>query len=257
MAEEKRTRSGGKVIFFDVDGTLLPANAGSIPDDTVEALSDLQKNGNRIVLCTGRHPYEVKSFSHIPFDAYVLLNGQLVLDKGKKPVYSNPISGTDHVELMKVFHERRVPLTLVEMDRMFMNCHSDHAREVQRECAIPLYPIEEYHGAEILMATIYTDQDLRIGSLVSARWHQWACDLYPSGSGKLQGMKVVMNLFQVDRSDTMAFGDACNDIDMLKYAGIGVAMGNGFKETRQAADYVTGRDSEGGIAQALRHYGLI
>ncbi len=44
---------------------------------------------------------------------------------------------------------------------------------------------------------------------------------------------------------------------MLRYAGIGVAMGNATDETKQAADYVTGSVDDGGIAQALRHFGVL
>ena len=44
---------------------------------------------------------------------------------------------------------------------------------------------------------------------------------------------------------------------MLRYAGIGVAMGNATDETKQAADYVTGSVDDDGIAQALRHFGVI
>ena len=55
----------------------------------------------------------------------------------------------------------------------------------------------------------------------------------------------------------MAFGDGENDIDMLKFAGIGVAMGNSSDIVKAAADYVTDTIDNDGIEKALRHFGLI
>ena len=55
----------------------------------------------------------------------------------------------------------------------------------------------------------------------------------------------------------MAFGDAENDLDMLAYAGIGVAMGNASEAVKHAADYVTASVDEKGIEQALCHFRLI
>ena len=59
------------------------------------------------------------------------------------------------------------------------------------------------------------------------------------------------------RSQIMAFGDGENDIEMLRYAGIGVCMGNGLDIVKQSADYVTDSVDEDGIAKALRHFEVI
>ncbi len=61
----------------------------------------------------------------------------------------------------------------------------------------------------------------------------------------------------IDRSETMAFGDGENDIAMLEYVGIGVAMGNGKEAVKEAADYVTDTVEDHGIEKALKHFGLI
>ena len=55
----------------------------------------------------------------------------------------------------------------------------------------------------------------------------------------------------------MAFGDGQNDIEMLRHAAVGVAMGNAAEEVRRAADYVTASIDDDGVALALRHFGLI
>ena len=55
----------------------------------------------------------------------------------------------------------------------------------------------------------------------------------------------------------MAFGDGSNDIGMLKAAGIGVAMGNADEKVKAVADYTTTADTDHGIVNALRHFGLL
>ena len=61
----------------------------------------------------------------------------------------------------------------------------------------------------------------------------------------------------MDRSEIMAFGDGENDIDMLQFAGVGVAMGNADEKVKAMADYVTDTVENDGIEKALRHFGLI
>lgn len=60
-----------------------------------------------------------------------------------------------------------------------------------------------------------------------------------------------------DMDEIIAFGDSVNDIDMLKSAGIGVAMGNALEEVKQVADYITKSNDEDGIYYALKEFGII
>ena len=68
---------------------------------------------------------------------------------------------------------------------------------------------------------------------------------------------VFFDTHGFDRSQVMAFGDGENDIAMIKFAGIGVAMGNASDDVKAAADYVTDTVDNGGIEKALKHFGLI
>ena len=66
-----------------------------------------------------------------------------------------------------------------------------------------------------------------------------------------------MERYGLRPGETMAFGDGENDIDMIRFAGIGVAMGNAIKNLKSAADYITTDIDDDGIANALQHFGLI
>ena len=79
----------------------------------------------------------------------------------------------------------------------------------------------------------------------------------PKGYSKSTGIQVVCEKLGIAHEDIYAFGDSVNDLDMLKYAAHGIAMGNGMPEAKAAADYVTNNIHADGIYNACKHFGLI
>ena len=69
---------------------------------------------------------------------------------------------------------------------------------------------------------------------------------------KVSALKLVAKELRVDRNEVLAIGDNLNDIEMLKWAGIGVAMANGAPEAIEAADFVTDHHDADGAATAIR-----
>lgn len=84
-------------------------------------------------------------------------------------------------------------------------------------------------------------------------WTAWL-DLSPIGVDKSSGLDHVCMRLDIDRADVLALGDGRNDIEMLAWAGRGVAMGQAVEEVRDAADAVTGTVAEDGVATELRRY---
>ena len=66
-----------------------------------------------------------------------------------------------------------------------------------------------------------------------------------------------MEVYGFSKEEAMAFGDSDNDLEMLKFVGIGVAMGNAVEAVKEAADYVTSHIDEDGIWNACKHFELI
>ena len=84
-------------------------------------------------------------------------------------------------------------------------------------------------------------------------------DVIENGISKADGLKKLARYFgeKEDLSQTIAFGDSMNDYEVIRAAGIGVAMGNAIDELKKAADYVTADIDRDGIYLALRHFGLV
>ena len=92
---------------------------------------------------------------------------------------------------------------------------------------------------------------------IAVRWSPDFCDILPAGGGKPNGLAHTLAHLGLTREQSIAFGDGGNDVTMLEYAGIGVAMGNACDAAKAAADYVTDDITADGLAKALAHFGLI
>ena len=84
-----------------------------------------------------------------------------------------------------------------------------------------------------------------------------SADVTVIGADKSDALKAVADKLKVRIENTYAFGDGMNDINMLKAAGHGIAMGNSQAPCKEAAEYVTSDINDDGIYNGLKHYKLI
>ena len=91
----------------------------------------------------------------------------------------------------------------------------------------------------------------------TARWTSHFTDIIPKDGGKNKGIDAIINHFGIKLEEIMAFGDGGNDIDMLKHAGIGVAMENARDDVKEIADFITTSVDDDGITNALKHYNVL
>ena len=254
-----------KVVFFDIDGTLLSHKSGSVPRSTREAIEKLRAQGIRCVVATGRQLPEMEKLpgSDIPFDGYITMNGQLIFDGEKRLLRENPITGELKSALLQMFEDREYPVLLVERNRMYLNLVNDHVVKAQADISTPIPQVDTYSGRELYQVCIYlTDEQSHCLEPLKPlchinRWHWGGVDIVCKGMNKSVGIREYLEANGIAREEAMAFGDGENDVEMLRFAGIGVAMGNGAAAAKEAADYVTGDIDENGIADALHHFGLL
>lgn len=135
-------------------------------------------------------------------------------------ISARTISGADKDELIALFERKQTPMILVEKERLFMNFHNDVVRKVQADIASPVYDVGVYQGADVFMATIFVarGEEKTFSNLVSLRWHEQAMDIFLPYSGRVYGMKKIMEHENLRQENTIAFGDGDNDIEMLKFA---------------------------------------
>ena len=255
-----------KAAFFDVDGTLLSHTTYSVPQSTRDSLDILRKKGIKTYLCTGRHAVELDLLpvTDIPFDGYITLNGHLCLDKNRQMLFSIPFPEDTARALISIFKEQQLPLVLVEESGLTLNFINDTVIQAQKTISTPVPDVAPYDGKPIYQATTFIDrqEDDRLRSIMppnchAARWNDRGVDLILDGGGKVAGIRYVIEQEGILPEECIAFGDAENDIDMLMFCGIGIAMGNAQDKVKESADYVTTDVDHDGIRNALRFYGII
>lgn len=257
-----------KAAFFDVDGTLASIGDHVIPESTRTAISRLREQGIRTILSTGRHALEIEEDDMLPglvFDGAVWLNGQLC-ELGDTVVLENRIPG-EQLKILKTFLETHsCSCIFLEKDAMYCNFVNERLREEQARIgtSIPkVRDMEELEKREIFQAIPFIDEEEEhelLGLLPDCRitrWGKGVVDLIADSGGKAQGIRALCAAMGIEPDETIAFGDGDNDADMLKMAGIGVAMGDSVDSAKEAADYVTDRLEQDGIWNALVHFGVV
>lgn len=254
-----------KAAFFDVDGTIYSHAAKSVPESTMKAIKELREKGIKTFLATGRHFIELDRLlmENTHFDGYVTLNGQLCTDGSKNIIYGNPIQGEGAAYLLSAFHEKKMPVLIVEQGRLYVNLINEKVVKAQGEISTPLPKLGEYTGAPIYQFICFGGKELeaeltqKLPECKITRWSPFGVDIISKSGGKVAGIKKMLEIHEIRREEVIAFGDGENDIEMLEFAGTGVAMGNAEAEVKKIADYVTADIDDDGIWKALKHFEIL
>lgn len=262
-----------KAVFFDIDGTLISFTRNMIPPEAMDALHQLQEKGIMLFIASGRPPIQLQilpeSFQQIRWDGYVLMNGQYCMDADRKELRRHPISKESlHVLIPWLKENADYPCTFMELDYsydlQFNQGYYDYLSRIGRLDQMPpvddperAYTHDTYQICPYIPAEMDEEWVRHAPGMKSARWIDSFADMIPADGGKPEGLRFMLERYGFTREECMAFGDGGNDITMLEYAGIGVAMGNAGEEVKRAADYVTDHVDEAGLLNAFKYFGML
>ncbi len=255
-----------RAVFFDVDGTTYQHSIHSVPDGTMDGLRQLKKSGIKIAISTSRVKGEMV---HLPssflelFDGIICAGGALIEADGKI-IQESVVDPEDAQRVIEYCRKNQVVLRWAD-DRFgcFYDCHTDLDHDAIFEYLYLMCPeLRPWNHEKLIHLLFYVPQDqeeeirglLHHSNLVLLKRCMEVTGL---GISKASAIKTLADYWNIPYEATMAFGDGYNDIEMLKTAGIGIAMGQAHTTIQEAADYVTAPIDEDGIAKALRHFNLI
>ncbi|MFZ3588118.1 Cof-type HAD-IIB family hydrolase [Bacillus sp. DJP31] len=254
-----------KLIFFDLDGTLLNHNK-QIPTNTIKAIESLRSAGHFVAIATGRAPFMFKEIrENLSIDTFISFNGQFVVHENE-PIFKNPLKKSTLQRLHVESNESGHPL--VFMDHLTMKASSGDHPHIHESLGTlhfthpevdPLYYVDNDIYQTLLFCKS-VDEMPYVGSYSDfhfIRWHKYSTDVLPHGGSKAKGIEVMMKKLGFQREDVIAFGDGLNDLEMLEFAGTGVAMGNGVQKAKEIANIVTKSVDEDGIVYGLEMLKLI
>ncbi|HFK1456152.1 TPA: Cof-type HAD-IIB family hydrolase [Bacillus cereus] len=254
-----------KIVFFDVDGTLLSEIDRSMHESTKEAIQRLIDKGIHVVVTTGR-PYSLcAQFKEMGIHTIISANGAHI--KCEETVIHKSVISSEIVHDISEFAELHGHSISYFTEGFAMNGIASNNERVIQALSETLH-LKEYPekskdlSKEIYCLCLYADEIEaqkfleRYPMLTFDRFHNYVINvLEDSKVSKLIAIQKVLEHLNICKSEAVAFGDGRNDIEMLQYVELGIAMGNAGEELKTRADFVTKKASEGGILFALeKHY---
>lgn len=255
-----------KACFFDIDGTLLDHGHGGImPPSTVESLHALREKGVKLFVATGRIPSMLGFLEGLfPFDGFVSLNGQLAVLRDGTVLRRFAHDPGDIRQLVGIVEKEKFPCLIIEEEESF--CVDDSPTIVRHFIHEDLpapgrYDVSRLESHPVLQFLVYGPENLAhiacLPHIEPTSAGGDIQDIIPKGGGKEKGIEAAAAHFGITRDEVMVFGDGDNDQRMLRWARLGVAMGNGSPAAKAAASYITAPVGENGIRKALRHFGIL
>lgn len=269
-----------KIIAFDLDGTLLD-NKKQISEENLEALKAAAAAGALLVPATGRIYTGIPQIlRELPGVRYCLtINGAYAYDAEEdKNLYSAEMPAELCLRLIEHMESLPVIYDCYQDNWGFISRHMlEQAEEyipdpgimkMMWELRTPvdsLYDTLKKRGRPVQkMQMHFKDLELRCRELkrlpelfpetaVSSSL-PWNIEINSADATKGKALKSLCAALNVDLKDTLAFGDGTNDLDMIKTAGLGVAMGNAVEELKQVADWIAPSNVENGVAAGIYRF---
>jgi Cof subfamily protein (haloacid dehalogenase superfamily) len=260
-----------KIIFFDIDGTIITENTHVIPKKTIQAIRKARKNGHLAFINTGRTffnvPEEIRS---IGFDGYVCGCGTYIHYNGK-PLLAKTISKAICAEIVKRLREFKINGIFEGVNAVFFDQTIPASGELAR--------IKDMFGLQGFDVTkSWDDPNLTFDKFVV--WINEESDydafysyitrdfdyidrgnnfgeIVPKGFSKASGIKFLQEYFDIPLENCYAIGDSSNDLPMLEYVPNSIAMGNSTPFLFDLVSFVTKDIEHDGIEHALSYFQII
>ncbi len=263
-----------KIIFLDLDGTLTN-DEKKITPKTKEALMDIQKRGHIVALASGRPTpgmgFVAKELELEKYGGYVMsFNGGKIIDwKTKETVFENTLDRKYLPDLIRYARQNNlglitydnkqglvatrvdpyVMLETVKINRIpaFLTDVVKYVDYNPNKCLYTVDPeISEYHEKRLAE---------KFGDVLSVyRSTDYFIEIVPKGIDKAASIEVLIDKLNIPHENTIACGDGFNDLSMIKYAAVGVAMENAVDAVKENADYITASNNDDGIAKVVEKF---
>lgn len=268
-----------KLICIDMDGTLLDSNH-NISEENKKALKTAYDKGINIAICTGRIFTSAKYYSDIiGIDTPIIAsNGAYIKRKDSNDViYKNPLSIEDCKNIIDVTRKYDLKICFNTPDTVISehNLPDNHAykvmnrglpkdQQVKFHVTEDFYNILDQYNGEILKAIAIEDkrtEDLfeakeELKNLVGSKLHivsSWNnnFEVMEGSCSKGNAAKNLATKLNISQSEVICIGDSENDMSMIKFAGLGIAMGNALDILKAEADYITDTNDNSGVSKAI------
>ena len=257
-----------KIAFIDMDGTLYQTENDIIQESSLRAIQALKKAGYIVCAATGRPLNQMKLIlEKVQFDYYILINGGYIVDHEFNLIQSFPLPQDNVNDLVKLADEKKLGLMFHFGDATYIYNQFYPMYDFCKYCNVldSLFydPTKTYHKRHsayncVLMSKsekpiqeyVITHQNLR-SDLINVKTDGFCFDVFNKTTDKSKGIEIILAKENLTWNDAICFGDSTNDVQMLKKAGIGVAMGSASDFVKSNATFSTTDVYNDGIYNAV------
>lgn len=260
-----------KMIFFDIDGTLLtPPPNQFVPESAVRAIHEAQKNGHYTFINSGRTLFFIpEQIKEIGFDGFVCGCGTHVYFQGET-LFSYTLPHSLCREIVLLLRKCRIPGFFEADSTLWFDTQSPVYREELEAVKLrsngrDLGDLDKNTSFHFDKFLIFMDQDsdrITFQNFIKDQFEYIAhsensAEIVPRQFSKATGIQLLVDKLHIPLENCYVIGDSPNDLPMLKYVPHSIAMGNSHKEILPYCSYQTTDILDDGIYRALQHFHLI
>ncbi len=266
-----------KMIAADVDGTLAKLGAGEVSEETVKTLIKAQEQGIKLVVATGR-PYQgfeaiIDALKIKEFGGYAVgFNGAVTYELPSGKIIDNVSLNLKYVPDVltlafecgfnfSTYKDSYALIQNAEEKYLKFVANAERLNRIERDFfdkpvdfEIPKILIS---GEPEVLAEKEPIFKEKFGEFFNIfRSEPFLLEILPLNVDKKFALERLIAKLDIKREELMAIGDGYNDITMIEFAGLGVAMGNASDTVKENADFVTLTNAENGVAYAVKKFAL-
>ncbi len=263
-----------EIIFLDIDGTLTNSKKEITPK-TRDILIEAQQRGFKVAIASGRPDHGVipmaKELKLDRFGGYILpFNGGRIRNfKTGETVYQRNLMKTSFELAYKFAKKHGVDIITYQKDCIISETKDNKYLEIEsRINNLPIKVVDnllDYVDFDVPKCLLLGDGDIlaklepELREIAGEnadvfRSEPFFLEVMPKNTDKATSIEKLIEQLGIEREDTIACGDGYNDITMIKYAGLGVAMENACEMAKSVADYVTLSNEDDGIAKVVEKF---
>ncbi len=249
-----------QLLVLDLDGTLL-RNDKTVSEETIDTLLEFKKRENKIIFATARPPRD--AYKYVPQklrdNPIICYNGACIIND-KEILYKKEMSKDTVYKIVETSEKSGYHQICFEInDKLYSNFDtSDFFGKAPTEIIdLTKLDMKTVYKVIICEKAIIPQDFLEIlpntcKGIVTDNGQ--LCQIMDQEVSKWNSIQSLMKTWNIKDENIIAFGDDYNDLDMIKNAGIGVAMGNAEKVVKESANFVTDTNANDGVAKYLKRY---
>lgn len=260
-----------KLIISDIDDTLIHKEI-HLDQETIVLINEVKKRGIQFTLATGRMPFRAAAFIEdakleIPMIAN---NGSILCHENEvifcemldanifKDVLRKYMEKYPNFTVMYSYQDKECPVTRTKWIEDRLNKYVGYNEtlgdtdEVWNQKVHKVYVIDDDRRGFI--GELAKELQCLDGEFSFFQYGEYSIEIVASGCTKASGLKKLLNILEIKPEEVMAIGDHTNDIEMLKFVGIGVAVANAAPQVKEVADYIAKEERSKGVAEAIKKY---